>query len=317
MTDQMRAYALRSFDEKPALTDLPVPEPGPGEVRVRVAASSVNPYDAAAGAGFFRGMSEYRLPAVLGRDVAGTVDRVGAGVTAFQPGDEVLGMVKRDHVGDGTFAEYVVVPENRFIVHRPEGLGLAEAGALGLAAVTALQCLHELGLRRGDTVLINGATGGVGAFAVQLAAADGLRVVATARPGEEEAHVRASGAVEAVDWSQDTVAAVRTLHADGVDGVVDLISRDPSSFSVVAGLARPGGAAVTTLGAARDGAGEGRRTANVHSSGDPELLRHVAELAATGALRVPLVEVLPFERIDDAFSSLRGGPLGKVGLSLL
>ena len=164
MSDQMRAYALREFGEPPGLTEVPVPEAGPGEVRVRVTASSVNPYDAAAGAGFFRRMSEYRLPAVLGRDVAGTVDQVGAGVTAFAPGDEVLGMVKRDYVGDGTFAEYVVVPEDRFLVHRPEALGLAEAGALGLAAVTALQSLRELGLRPEDTVLVNGATGGVGAF---------------------------------------------------------------------------------------------------------------------------------------------------------
>ena len=145
MTATMRAYALAAFDADARLIDLPVPEPGPGEVRVRVTASSVNPYDAAAGAGFFRHMSEYRLPAVLGRDVAGTVDQVGAEVSAFRPGDEVLGMVKRDYIGDGTFAEFVVVPEDQFIVHRPEGLALAEAGALGLAAVTALQSLRGTG----------------------------------------------------------------------------------------------------------------------------------------------------------------------------
>ena len=311
----MRAYALGAFGEEPRLTALSVPEPGPREVRVRVTASSVNPYDAAAGAGFFRSMSEYRLPAVLGRDVAGTVEQVGAEVTAFEPGDEVFGMVKRDYIGDGTFADYVVVPEDRFIVQRPEGLRLAEAGALGLAAVTALQSVRELALRPDDTVLVNGATGGVGAFAIQLAAAEGLRVVATATPGEEEAHVRALGAAETVDWSTDTAAAMRELHPAGVDGVIDLVSRDPGSFSAIAGLARPGGAAVTTLGAARDGAGNGRRTANVHSAGEPALLQHVAEMAATGRLRVPLVDVLPFERIDDAFATLSAGPLGKVGLS--
>ena len=141
-------------------------------------------------------------------------------------------------------------------------------------------------------------------------------MIATARPGEDQSHVRSLGAAETVDWSAGTEAAVRELHPEGVDGVIDLVSLDPASFSAVAGLAREGGAAVTTLSAARDGAGEGRRTANVHSSGDPALLQQVAELAATGALRVPLVDVLPFERIDDAFALLSSGPRGKVGISL-
>jgi NAD(P)-dependent dehydrogenase (short-subunit alcohol dehydrogenase family) len=118
-------------------------------------------------------------------------------------------------------------------------------------------------------VLVNGTTGGVGACAVRLAAADGLRVVATARPGEEETHVCALGATETVDWSEDDVAAVRGLHPDGVDGVVDLVSRDPAgspSWPDSPGRMAPRSPPSVWR---RAGAGEGRRTANVHSAGDP------------------------------------------------
>ena len=108
------------------------------------------------------------------------------------------------------------------------------------------------------------------------AAADGLQAVATARPGEEEAYVRVLGGAETADWSADTVSAVRELHPEGVDGVVDLVSRDPGGFSATAGLARPGGAAVTTLGAAREGAGgrppDGRRALG-RRSGTPAARR--------------------------------------------
>lgn len=316
MTKTMRAFALWEFDAAPRHGDVRFPEFGPREVLVRVTASSVNPFDGMAGAGVFRNMLDYRLPAVLGRDVAGTVESVGGEVSRFAPGDEVLGMVKRDYIGDGTFAEFVVVPEDQFIVHRPSELGLIEAGALGLAGVTALQCLVDLNQAEGETILVNGATGGVGAFVIQLAAASGIHVVATARPGEESEHVLSLGASHTVDWSKDTIAEVRATYPDGVDGVVDLISRDPATFSRIAELARPGGTAVTTLSAARDGAGEGRTTVNVHSAGDPAMLSRLAELAASQAIRVPVVDVLPFDRIDDAFAILPTGPRGKVALTL-
>lgn len=317
MTASMRAYALEDFGEEPGLTEVPVPEPGPREVLVRVRASSVNPVDVATSSGAFRALYEYRFPAVQGRDVAGTVERVGPEVTAYRPGDEVLGMVKRDYIGDGTFAEFVVVPEDRFIVRRPAGLAVADAGALGLAGGTAMQCLDALGCRPGDTVLINGATGGVGAFAIQMAVARGLEVIATARPGEEDKHVRDLGAAATVDWSAGGVpAAVRSLRPDGVDGVIDLVSRDSASFLTMAGTATPAGTAVTTLGAAPAQTADGPATKNIHSEGDPALLRRLVDLVVAGQLRVPLVDVLPFGRIDDAFALLAAAPRGKVGLAL-
>ena len=116
MTETMKAYVLEEFDAPARIGNVPVPVTRPREVRVRVRTSSVNPVDAAVVRGFFRAMYEYRLPAIQGRDFAGTVDAVGTEVTAFAPGDEVFGMVKRDYIGDGTFAEFVVVDADRFVV---------------------------------------------------------------------------------------------------------------------------------------------------------------------------------------------------------
>lgn len=315
MTDSMRAFALADFDQVPCLTEMPVPEPGPSEVRVRVRTSSVNPVDIASGAGVFKNMYEYRFPAILGRDVAGTIDAVGPLVTRFRIGDEVLGMVKRSYIGDGTFAEYVVVPEDRFIIHRPLEIPIAEAGALGLAGVTALQCLDALACKEGDTVFVNGATGGVGAFVIQAAVNQGLVVVASARPGAEEEHVRALGATETVDWSLgDAPAAVRAMRPRGVDGVVDLVSRDPEAFRVVAMAAASTGTAVTTLGAARPKSDGGAAMLNVHSEGDPALLHRLVDLVSSGALRVPLVDQISFDRIADALELLAAAPAGKIGL---
>lgn len=317
MTASMRAYVLQEFGKEPGLTELPVPEPGPREVRIRVRASSVNPVDVATSTGAFRALYEYRFPSVQGRDVAGTVEHVGPEVTAYRPGDEVLGMVKRDYIGDGTFAEFVVVPEDRFIVPRPAGLSVAHAGALGLAGVTVMQCLDALGCRPGNTVLINGAAGGVGAFAIQMAVAQGLKIIATARPGEEDEHVRDLGAAITVDWSAGGVPRfVRSLRPNGVNGVINLVSRDSASFLTMARTASAAGTAVTTLGAASAQTTGGPATKNIHSDADPALLRRLVDLVVGGGLRVPLVDALPFGRIDDAFALLAAAPRGKVGLCL-
>jgi NADPH2:quinone reductase len=169
----------------------------------------------------------------------------------------------------------------------------------------------------GDVVLVNGATGGVGAFAIQLAVDAGLEVIATARPGPEEEHVRRLGAGTTVDWAAGGVPdAVRAIRPDGVDGVIDLISRDATAFAAMAGVARPAGAAVSTLGAASAEIADGPRVANIHSAGDQTLLQRVADLAQKGAVRVPLVETVPFEQIDEAFQHLASTPLGKVGLTM-
>ena len=242
------------------------------------------------------------------------MDAVGTEVTAFAPGDEVFGMVKRDYIGDGTFAEFVVVDADRFVVHRPDAVDLVSAGALGLAGVTALQCVDALQLEPGDSVFIHGATGGVGSLATQIAAARGLHVIATARPGEQEEYVRALGAAATVDRPSDDVpAAVRRLQPDGVDGVIDLVSRG-DAFAAIAAIASPQGTAVTTLSAAPVDSGEGPRLVNIHSDSDPACSPGSPISSQQGCARSHRRRRSRSDRIDDAFALLATGPNGKIGL---
>lgn len=160
-------------------------------------------------------MMEHSFPAVLGKDFAGTVAATGEGVSGWAVGDRVFGVVMKPLVRDGSFAQYVTVPEAIGIAHLPEGLDVHVAGALGLAGTAAIQAVDALQLQAGELVLVAGATGGVGALAVQLAAAAGAVVIATGRPGLEEKFLRELGATHIADCSQDLAAPVRALALQG------------------------------------------------------------------------------------------------------
>jgi NADPH2:quinone reductase len=155
------------------LVDLEIPEPGEGEVRVRVHAASVNGFDTAVANGYLKDLMEHRFPVVLGKDFAGTVDAVGPGVSDYQVGDRVFGVVTKPYLGDGSFAEYVTVATAVGIAKLPESIDFTEGATLGLAGATALASVNAAELQPGQTVLIAGATGGVGNQAIQLAAKAG------------------------------------------------------------------------------------------------------------------------------------------------
>jgi NADPH2:quinone reductase len=315
----MRAYILEDLDRPPALAEVPMPTVGEHEVLVRVHATSVNPIDSAIVAGEVRSWMDYEFPVTIGRDLAGSVERVGSAVTRFAVGDEVFGYIAKPVAHDGSFAEYVVVPEGEFIVARPAGLDAVHAGALGLAAVTAMMCVDATGVAAGDTVLINGATGGVGNYAIQIAKALGVAVIASARPGAEEDHVRALGADEVVDWSDGDVAAhVRAVYPDGVQGLVDVVTDTPERFATLAGkVLAPGGRAATTRGVGDPELLGAIEAANVFSAPDIALLVRIADLVREGRLRAPVAEVHAFDRIDDAFAALSRGALGKIAITLV
>ena len=190
----MRAYILESIDAGPRLATIPNPEPGAGELLVRATGSSVNPHDLHVISGQAQAYMKYRFPITLGNDVAGVIEAIGDRVADFKPGDKVFGMVQSPVIDErGTFAEYVVVPAGQFVVKTPNGVREVEAGAFGVAATAALACLENFETKPGQTILVNGATGGVGGYVIQIARARGARVLATARPGEEEHHVRSDG----------------------------------------------------------------------------------------------------------------------------
>jgi NADPH2:quinone reductase len=324
------AYVITAPDAPPEFRDVPVPAVGPHDVLVRVQASSVNPVDALVAAGYFSNVQDHHYPTPFGRDLCGVVEQIGAAVTRFGVGQQVWGFVKRPYVGDGTFAEYVSVPEDRYISAKPDNIGTLEAGAMGLASITALDCLDVLGLTKGDSVLVNQATGGVGCFVVQIAASRGLRVIATARPGESESFIRDLGADDVIDWtSADVVTAARSLCPDGVDGMVDLVRRDSITH---AGMDISDGQRLTAefatavlsptakFSSAINGVSPELIAAgigfNVHSWPEPARFEEINELVRDGAVHTPVTAVFPFAEIVDAFQHQKSAGRGKTALTM-
>lgn len=177
----MKVVALPKFGSQPEVLEVEVPQPGPGEVRVRVHAASVNGFDLSVAKGMLEGAMEHRFPVVLGKDFAGVVDTVGEGVSDYAAGDRVFGVVTKEYLGDGSFGEYVTVPTAVGLGKLPEQVDFPEAAALGLAGTAASDAIDAADIREGATVLVVGATGGVGQQALQLAVRAGATVIATAR----------------------------------------------------------------------------------------------------------------------------------------
>lgn len=314
----MRAYVLEGFDVPPTMIDVPTPQVGASDVLVRVRASSVNPHDAHVISGMARQYMEYRFPVTLGVDLAGEVEEIGSAVTQFRRGDRVFGVIREPILHRGAFAESVLIPADQFIVSQPSNLGDIDAGSLGLASVAALACLDAVAPSHGMTLLVNGATGGVGSCAVEIAAALGARVIATARPGAEERHVRDLGATDVVDWSAGDVGAIaRDLHPAGIDCVIDLVNYEPGAFTqLVTRVLRAGGRAASTLQAAQATAGSGIEVANVIARVEPAKLARMAELAAADTLHGHVTQVFAFDEIEAAFAALAAGAVGKIALRM-
>jgi NADPH2:quinone reductase len=279
----MRAITFDALGTPPVLReDLEAPSPARGEVLVRVHASSVNPVDNAIAAGMLSGMVEHTFPVTLGRDYAGMVEQVGADVTRYAAGDEVYGFLPHANptVHDGSWAELIVVPEDTFIARKPDGVDLATAGAAPLATIAAMTCIDALDLSEDDVILVVGAPGGVGSFAVQLAARARATVIAPALP-EDEDYLRGLGVSDVIAREGDVVAAVRERHPDGVDALVDLVSYAPGAFDAAL---KAGARVASTNGAA--GEGEGRT--NVMAAPSTENLERLGALLADVSLRVPV-----------------------------
>jgi NADPH2:quinone reductase len=178
-----------SFDTPPGLREnLPTPQLGPEQLLVRVQASSINPVDAFLAAGYLKTMAEHEFPVVLGRDYAGVVEQAGPAATGYAQGDEVYGWLLHANptVHEGSWAELIAVPHDQSVARRPASIDVAQAGAAPLAALTALAAHDALELGEGATVLVVGASGGVGSFAVQLAAHAGATVLAPGLPEDTD-----------------------------------------------------------------------------------------------------------------------------------
>ncbi|MGV3480861.1 MAG: quinone oxidoreductase family protein [Sphingobium sp.] len=238
----MRAMVIDGFGGADRLhwAELPRPEPGPGDVRVRVACAGVNPADWKTREGKLSAFIDYHFPFVLGFDLAGVVEAVGAGVDAMKPGDRVFGMSRQGQGHDGAYAEFCIA-DAAMLAPLPAGWSFADAAALPVAGTTAYGGVVDAGgLKPGQRVLINGGAGGVGSIGIQIARALGARVAVTCSAANAD-HVLALGAERAIDYRDGDVAeAVRGWAPGGVDLVLDAVGLDtllPQATDIVA----PGG----------------------------------------------------------------------------
>ncbi|MFI6452737.1 NADP-dependent oxidoreductase [Streptosporangium amethystogenes] len=218
----MKAVVYRRYGGPEVLEMGEVPEPklGPESVLIDVRTVSVNPVDWQIAAGHLDSRFDVHFPVVPGWDVAGVIAKVGPTVTGFTVGDEVVGYVREDSIGRGTYAERVAAPV-RTIARKPANLSWEQAAAVPIAGLTAYQSLvHALRVGAGDTVLVQAAAGGVGSFAVQIAAALGARVIGTASARNHD-YLRGLGA-EPVTYGPGLGERVRALAPAGVSAIVDM-----------------------------------------------------------------------------------------------
>jgi NADPH:quinone reductase-like Zn-dependent oxidoreductase len=303
----LKAAVTEAFGgaDRVVVREIPKPAPGPGEVLVRVRAASMNPLDCKLREGRFRLIWRLKPPFVLGFDVAGEVEAVGSGVTRLRPGDAVFGELARP----GAHAEHAVAGED-LLLPKPGRLSFEEAAAIPAAAMSALQSLRdEARLRSGQHVLVNGAGGGIGTFAVQIAKAWGARVTAVASARNQDL-LRDLGADEVLDYARDDFARREAAF----DVVLDVVPN--RSFPECRRALAPGGAYVTTL----PGPGPflwraltalplfgGRRCRALMLRPKRSDLEELARLAGAGKLRPIVGDVFPLDAIREAHLRMQSG----------
>ncbi|MGW7241995.1 NADP-dependent oxidoreductase [Streptomyces sp. NPDC054804] len=281
------------------------PKVGPDTVLVKVRAAAVNPVDWKCREGDLHGILDAVFPVIPGWDVSGVVVQPGPAVTEFGVGDEVIGYVREDFLSRGTFAEYVAAPV-RTLARKPRNLSFEEAAGLPLAGLTAYQVLvHALEVKRGETVLVHAAAGGVGSIAVQIAAHLGARVIGTASERNHD-FVRGLGG-EPVSHGPGLTERVRGLAPEGVDAVFDTVGGDALTSS--ANMLAPEGRMASI--ADPDVVDFGGRYCWARP--DAEDLKRLAGLAEQGAVTVHVAETFPLKRTADAHRrSQEGRTRGKL-----
>ncbi|HEY4596475.1 MAG TPA: NAD(P)-dependent alcohol dehydrogenase [Thermoanaerobaculia bacterium] len=318
----MKAAVIDAYggSDRLQVREVPEPgEPGPGQVRLRVRAASVNPIDWKMRRGSLRLVMPAKFPLILGHDMAGEVDAVGPEVTRFEVGDAVFGLVDPRSPG-GSYAELALTRESALAV-LPQALSFEEAAALPVAGLTALQALRDKGeLVAGETVVINGASGGVGHLAVQIGVTVGARVTGTASHGNLD-FVRSLGAQEAIDYEEEDFAG----RDDAWDVIFD-VAGTRSFQDCEPALSHGGGIYVTTEVGPRSFLnglftgltglfGQKKRARWITVRTKPEDLAFLARLAEQGRLRPEIHEVFPLSRIREAHDlSERGGVRGKIAV---
>ncbi|MGW5156918.1 NADP-dependent oxidoreductase [Nonomuraea wenchangensis] len=303
----MRAVVIRTFGgpEVLQIADVPMPVAGAGQVRIRVEAATVNPVDLATRSGALTeaGLLPARDLIGIGWDVAGTVDQTGPGVTGLGRGDRVIGLSDRLDVPLGAQAEYVVLDADA-VAAAPAGVSPVQAATLPLNGLTAAQALDGLDLEHGQTLLVTGAAGAVGGFAVQLAVARGLRVIAVAG-ADDEPLVRRLGAELFVPRTARLGEAVRRLVPGGAHAALDAAVVGVAALDAV----RSGGAFAALVAGGAPLPLRGIRVFHHWIRADGARLSGLAALVEAGSLTLRVAESRPLDQVADAHRRLAAGGL--------
>jgi NADPH:quinone reductase-like Zn-dependent oxidoreductase len=303
--NNVRALRLTRYGgaETTVISSIPAPEPGPNQVLVRVEAAGINGLDWKVREGYVRDAFPLQLPTVLGIEMAGVVTGVGPGTSRFQVGDRVMGSLG----GLGAYAELVAVNESN-LCRIPDGLSYVDAAALPVASVAAWQSLYAAGpIQHGQRVLIHGAAGGLGGFAVQFAKQAGATVLATAR-GRYAESVRSLGADEVIDYEKQRFEEV----AKNIDLVLDYVGGDVLDLSWKV-LSENGAIVSTTSPDILERTPDQRRGVWFVNKPDAERLELIAREVAQGRLRSEISEVVDFNNLAAAIERNRTQPhRGKV-----
>lgn len=314
----MRAIVIHRFGgpEELQLAEVPTPEPGDGEVLIRVVLAGVNPADWKCREGRLQQYFNYQFPFIVGFDAAGVVERVGESVTQYAVGDAVITSSNQGRGEWGSYAEYVK-SSTATVAALPKGIDFAEGATIPTAGATAWGALHDVGaLKAGQKVLINGGSGSVGIFAIQLAKAAGCEVAATCGPANLD-FVKSLGADRVIDYPSENVLAATTAWApEGVDLLLDTVglgSLPPDATRVI----RPGGALVAIATLIQDIAGfdaalatsrDVRLLSNMAAAARiSEHLRAVVDAVAQGRVKTPPYEILPLEQAGEAHRRVADG----------
>jgi len=302
----MKAVVYRRYGGPEVLeyADVPDPKLSQNSVLVRVRAAALNPADHMLQAGLGESHTDAWFPVIPGWDVAGVVEQVGAGVSEFAPGDEVIGYIRQQILHHGAYAELVSAPVET-LARKPRTASWLEAAGLPLAGLTAYRAIVQtLKVEPGETVLIHGAAGGVGAVAAQLALARHARVIGAASARHHE-FLRAIGVLP-VAQGDGIVGRVRALALDGVDVVLDCVGKGVLHATAEMGSSRmracsiaDGGPGITTVFARLDSA----------------ILTRLVEMVDAGGLRVPIAAIYPLAQAAAAQTALKQShPPGKIVL---
>ena len=303
MSKKMKASYIEEFGDPDTVKtgELDRPEPGEGEVLVRVKSAGVNPVDSAIVRGMLKDAIPSKFPLIPGWDAAGVVEECGYAARRFSEGDKVYAYARRPFIQHGTFAEYIALPES-YLAHSPEKLTPEEAGGVPLAGLTAWQSLFDAGdVQKGDVVLILGASGGVGTFAVQFAKWKGARVIGVASSGNHD-YLKELGADDTVDYKENHVGeAVEKMASAGVDVIFDC-SRGEALEQSMSTLIK-NGRLVSITNRDPDRRAD-IRFEYVFVEPNARQLEKISELADNGYVKTPVTKAFRLEEAGEALQQV-------------